>query len=220
MKNSLTRPDKDLESKLRTFEANRKYFLTVSQAARCLGFTVTEVRYAISFYRLDALFVAGEYRIATDWIRSFSRLLEEEDCLDFYNVLRYTEITGVHALVFNGEVQPLVASLNATNRPLHDMCELVKKSTPYEYYKMPGDEEDPMDWYDIDRLSFLPVGRASVNTWAQLLNITPARLSEELGIKSSTVDYPTMYDYMVEREVINLPCPFNTLKKPHLHKAV
>ena len=120
-----------MEDMLHGHELAGRRLLSVTQAASCLGLTPFETRYAISRYRLDALLVTGEYRIATDWVRRFSTISKTEDFMDYDLVLSQMEIEGVHALMFDGRVRPLVESLRvASEAGAERRAEAAFKTTP------------------------------------------------------------------------------------------
>lgn len=206
-----------MEDMLHGHELAGRRLLSVTQAASCLGLTPFETRYAISRYRLDALLVTGEYRIATDWVRRFSTISKTEDFMDYDLVLSQMEIEGVHALMFDGRVRPLVESLRATGRSVSEIAGLVGHDRQFHYDGMPGDEEDPLDWYDLPSLGIWPE-TGDVRTWAQVLNLNADELAIEAGLCSGMdVGWPEIYDYLVSREVVNLPCPY-VVSKPERRK--
>ena len=55
--------DDALDATLRRKAEEGILFYSVMQSRKLLGITECQVRYAIDTYRLDALFLAGEYRI-------------------------------------------------------------------------------------------------------------------------------------------------------------
>ena len=82
---------------------------------------------------------------------------------------------------------------------------------------MPGDEEDPLDWYDLPSLGIWPE-TGDVRTWAQVLNLNADELAIEAGLcPGSDVGWPEIYDYLVSREVVNLPCHY-VVSKPDRRK--
>ena len=202
-----------LDDKLENYRKNGKIFLSVAQASKCLGITCAEVRYGILFYRLDALLVTGEYRIALDWVKAYSTLRDSDENADFYNVMTELEISGIHDLVFHGKVQPLVVSMKESGHSLSDIPALLKKNHQYQYSEMEGSESAPQDWYSLGSLLPWPQ-ECSITDWAHLLSVKGRQLAWEMNLKqNSLLRWPEFYDFLIEREVANLPCPFD-VKKP------
>lgn len=201
-----------LDEVLANYQSNGKYFLSVAQAAKCLGLTTAEARYAILFYRLDALLITGEYRIHLNWVKDFSAI-PQNAFLDFYNQIAEVEIEGIHDLLFKGKVQPLIKSLDNTGYPVSDVIELLHKDHQFKYETMAADEPEVQDWYDLNALFDWP-DSAPVSQWAALLSVNSNQLALELNSsKTSAIGWPEIYDFLVEHEVVNLPCPF-LVRKP------
>lgn len=158
-----------------------RLFYSVSQAAELLEISVFMARYRIEMYRLDALLINGQYRIPyTAIIDSInsSKLIANQ----WYSMLA---------------LQRLIND-NGYKRAMH----------PFQNYDlMEGKEADLQDWYDLHKLP-LPT-EASVSRWAMILGIKTDVLCQENGYKlDKQIAWPEIYDFLIEHEVINLPCPF------------
>ena len=57
-----------------------------------------------------------------------------------------------------------------------------------------------------------------MRTWAQVPNLNADELTIEAGLcPGRDVGWPEIYDYLVSREVVNLPCPY-VVSKPERRK--
>jgi hypothetical protein len=67
--------------------------------------------------------------------------------------------------------------------------------------------DEPIDWYALSDLK-MPL-RGTIEDWAHILQCTPSVLLSDGERNAETViEYPEMFDWLVEREVINLPIPY------------
>ena len=204
--------------RLQVYEKKSVTFLNVAQTAKVLGYTDFEVRYAISCYRLDALVVVGEYRIATPFIRRYLKHKDDLDLRSYYQIAEGQALDGIYALVFDGYPQPLLAALKRTGTPIEAIDELMHKTQLKQYDKMPAEEPNPIDWY---ALADLPSSGQSmtVSSLAAWLRVSAKQLSWDLHIPIDTLlDWPEIVDLLTEREVVNLPCPY-TVKRPQEPKT-
>lgn len=196
-------------TRLEAYEAQGIQFLSIAQAATVLGYTDYEVRYVISLYRLDAVLVGGFYRIPLSAIKTFLLSDEQEAFFVYYKAISAVELKGAYALVTDGSIEAIRDSLRARRRPLTEISEIIEKDHFYSYAEMPGNEPDPQDWYDLQELKWPPSG-ASVADYAAVLDIHPKYLAYDIGKASQDpLEWPEFYDFLIEHEVINLPCPFN-----------
>lgn len=197
-----------IEDLIQAYEGNGRHFLTLQESAKVLGMTVYEVRYAILNYRLDALLVTGEYRIQMDWLRAYERH-RNDDYTSYARTLEEMEYSGVHALAFDGRLTEAVKRVEQLGKPYQVLSDLVRKDRQRHYDGMPGEEAAMIDWYGLSGFDFWPDDIASIGDWAKVLRVHAPALSRELYMDpSSQVEWPEMYDFLVEREVVNLPCPF------------
>lgn len=199
-------------TRLEAFKARGVQFTTITQAASVLGFTDYETRYVISLYRLDAVLVAGGYRVPLPALRSFL-LADEKKAYDvFYKAIHNAEIKGVYSLVADGSLEEVRSSLKERGLSPSVIYDLMKKDTFYEYSRLSGEEPAPLDWYDLNELDWPSYG-ATVADYAEILQVPEKLLAVELKrAPSEFVEWPDFYDYLIEHEVINLPCPFNVEK--------
>lgn len=203
--------------RLSQVEARGIQFITIAQAAAVLGFTDYEVRYVISLYRLDALLIAGSYRIPVTAMKTFLTTDEQEAYNVFYRAIKAVEIKGVYSLVKDGSLEEVKSSLEALSLPLDRIIDLTEKDTFYNYSEMPGNEDNPIDWYGLDKINW-PSAEATISDYAAVLQVHPRHLAAEIGRSASDqIDWPEFYDFLIEREVINLPCPFN-VERPAIPK--
>lgn len=200
------------EAVLRRNAEDGRLFYSVSECRKYLDLTDCRVRYAIESYRLDALFLAGEYRIPYTAILRFEDSGWLELSIEYLNAHRAIDIDGVYDLNFNGNVGRVVRSLQEKHMPLEIIPHLLEKNRRQEYDKMPGEEEAKEDWYFLDELQ-LPV-RATASEYAGLLGIKPAWLCWDLKgycgrkvMPSDEVDYPELFDLLVDHEMVNYPIP-------------
>ena len=171
-----------LEEKLERAAREGRLFYSVSQAAKLLGVTEFMARYRIEMFRLDALLVCCEYRIP------------------------YTAI--LDCIKSEGLVLRQWLSMLALQRKL----EAGRQAGHHEfmdYSSMDGTESNLRDWYDLQMLP-LPA-EATARSWASMMSTRSDLLCKETGWKAcQMITWPEFYDYLIEHEVINLPCPFNT----------
>lgn len=203
--------------RLSQIEARGIQFITIAQAASVLGFSDYEVRYVISFYRLDALLIAGSYRIPVTAMRTFLTTDEQEAYNVFYRAIKAVEIKGVYSLVKDGSLEEVRSSLEALSLPLDRIIDLTEKDTFYCYSEMSGNEDNPIDWYELDKIKW-PSSGATISDYAAVLQVNPRHLAAEIERNASEqIEWPEFYDFLIEREVINLPCPFN-VERPNIPK--
>lgn len=172
-------PSETLEMSLGRAARDGRLFYSVRQSARILNISEFMAYYRIEMYRLDALLIGGEYRIPYTAIIDTAR--------------NWKRIARQWNAMLSMERQ-MSCSLPRT------------KTSPVRYADMPAAEANPADWYSLDMLP-LP-DMASTETWERLIGARPKSICIETGWAScQMIEWPEMYDYMIEREVINLPCP-------------
>ena len=195
-------------------------FYSVSQCCRYLGLSESQVRYAIDTYRLDALFLAGEYRVPYTAILRFADSGWLELSVEYLNAHRAVDIEGVYDLNFNGEIGHVVRSLQSQHIPLEAIPLLLSKDKKEEYDDLPGEEKDKIDWYYLEELN-LPLKAFSAD-YAKLLGIRADWLCWKLGERSErrisnsdAVEYPELLDLLVDCEMVNFPIPIELdFRKP------
>ena len=187
-------------------------FYSVSQCKKHLGLSECQVRYAIDTYRLDALFLAGEYRIPYTAMLEFADSRWLEDSIEYLNAHRLADIEGVYDLNFNGETGHVVRSLMERNIPLEAIPVLLDKDRKEKYDELPSEEEDKVDWYSLDDLQ-LPL-RALAFEYADLLRTNVEwlcwKLEKYCDHKVRLTDeilYSELLDLLVDCEMVNYPIP-------------
>lgn len=186
---------------------NGRLFYTIRQVSKVLNISGFRVYYLVYNYRLDALMVGGEYRIPYTAILDYL----SDHCMitrQFFDYLAWTEareisrvlpfITGASTdlprLPEGLVVNPALAR-RIRNRILPDPASLATA------------EDDPIDWYDLADLGLPQCAR--VTAWAAIMQTSVGALTSDSDWhEDSMVDYAEMYDWMVDREVVNLPVPY------------
>ncbi len=186
---------------------NGRLFYTIRQVSKMLNISGFRVYYLVYNYRLDALMVGGEYRIPYTAILDYlsDRCMITRQFFDYLAWTEAREIKGVLPFITgkSTDLPKLQESLlvgkglarRMRNRILPDPASLATA------------EDDPVDWYDLADLG-LPQ-HARVATWACILQTSVGALTSDSDWhEDSMVDYAEMYDWMVDREVANLPVPY------------
>lgn len=186
--------------------SNGRLFYTVRQTAEMLHLSGFRVYYLVYNYRLDALWIAGEYRIPftaiIDYVADRSEISRQ-----FFDYIAYTDnrtLSGV--LPFHNECGPAPTHPDGTPAGKHLMDAIRQRQWPER--SLSREEADPIDWYCLTDLR-APY-EAPVNVWAQFLSVTVEQLVSDSDWSSAEqiVEWPEMYDWMIEREVVNLPVPY------------
>lgn len=172
-------PSETLEMSLGRAARDGRLFYSVRQSARLLNISEFMAYYRIEMYRLDALLIGGEYRIP------------------------YT------AIIDTSKNWKLIArQWNAMLSMQRQMfCSGSRtKASLMRYADLPAAEANPADWYALDMLPFPDA--ASTETWERLIGSRPKSICIETGwTPCQMIEWPEIYDYLIEHEVINLPCP-------------
>ena len=151
------------------------------------------MRYAIiSTYHLDALRLGEEYRIPYTGILGYLDYLENKTG-------EYVELDG------SKDCDPgrmalyrYLAGLPHGHAPAG--------SRPYDL--MAGKTEpDPRDWYSLQDLP-LPYS-ARPSAWAMILGVPTELVTGSVGFRGCEIEWPEIYDWLVECEVVNLPGPLD-----------
>jgi len=170
-------------------------FFFVREAAEILMLNDNQIRLAITMYRLDSLLIGNQYRIPRNALIRYQR--ERRFIRKQY--LAYQALVD------------LLEKLRPDNVTLSSPMKEAFHSDCVNYSEEPAVQ----DWYDLWELP-LPQ-EASVSTWARLLRI-PSRLIEDLQLSASnTLRWPDIYDWMISREMINLPVGFEVVNKPSIN---
>lgn len=186
---------------------NGRLFYTIRQVSKVLNISGFRVYYLVYNYRLDALLIGGEYRIPYTAILDYlsDRCMITRQYFDYLAWTEAREIKGVLPFITGESIdlprlqEGLPVDKNLARRMLNRILP--------DPSSLAIEEDAPVDWYGLVDIG-LP-HRARVATWAAILQTTVGALtSDSEWHEDSMVDYPEMYDWMVDREVINLPVPY------------
>ena len=204
--------DDALDATLRRKAEEGILFYSVMQSRKLLGITECQVRYAIDTYRLDALFLAGEYRIPYTALLDFAGSGWLETSIEYLNAHKAVDIEGVYDLNFNGETGHVVRSLMERNIPLEAIPVLLDKDRKEKYDELPSEEEDKVDWYSLDDLQ-LPLNALAFE-YADLLRTNVEWLCWKLekycdhNVRpTDEILYSELLDLLVDCEMVNYPIP-------------
>lgn len=167
------------------------------------------VYYLVYYYRLDALVVAGEYRIPftaiIDYLSDRQQIVQQ--FRDYLAFVSERTVTGVLPFIAD-PTAPLPKLPEDVSVP-EELAEAIL-SRSWADLSDGGTEVSEatlVDWYGLPDLR-LP-HRASVRTWAELLGVHSWALSADTGwSEAQVVEWPEMYDWMIARQVANLPVPY------------
>lgn len=212
--------EESLDTVLRRNAESGILFYSISQCRKYLDLSESQVRYAIDTYRLDALFLAGEYRVPYTAILRFADSDWLKVSVEYLNAHRIIDIEGVYDLNFNGEIGHVVRSLQNQHIPLEAIPLLLSKDRKEEYDDLPGDENDKIDWYYLDELK-LPLKAPAID-YARLLGIRSDWLRWKIGERSErrikdsdVIEYPELLDLLIDCEFVNFPIPIELdFRKP------
>jgi hypothetical protein len=168
-------------------------FYSISQVSSLTKKTPYEIRYAVTTtYHLDALKLGEEYRVPFSAVLDYLDYLEIERGLDAASKEKDLDPARTALLLF-------LARKPAGKKP--------KGTKPYDL--MPGkEEENPVDWYMLQRLP-LPFSTSAIE-WANILGVPGFLIEEVFNVSwKDPIQWPEMYDWLISCEVINLPVPFN-----------
>jgi excisionase family DNA binding protein len=187
--------------------SNGRLFYTIRQVAKMLGISGFRVYYLVYNYRLDALMVGGEYRIPYTAILDYlsDRCMITRQFFDYLAWIETREISG--ALPFISGESSVLPRLPEGLLVSTGLARRIRNRILPDPESLATAEDNPIDWYDLADLGLPQCAR--VATWAGIMQTTVgAIISDSDWYEDSRVDYPEMYDWMVEREVVNLPIPY------------
>ncbi|PKL14774.1 MAG: hypothetical protein CVV52_00280 [Spirochaetae bacterium HGW-Spirochaetae-8] len=183
-----------------------RLFYSVRQVADLLGISGFRVYYLVYNYRLDALLIGGEYRIpwtaVLDWIAD-----REEISRQYFDYLAYIEEREV-----KGNPGFLKSHKGIPTLPIglpigSELLSRIHKRQLPDPRSLVTTEADPLDWYALEDLK-LPLS-GTVGDWASVFSVGPSAITEDSQWnEASVIEYPEMLDWMIEREVVNLPVPY------------
>lgn len=199
---------KKINNSLASYEAGGRFFLKIAEVSFILNKTEYEIRYAIQLYRIDALLVADCYRIPTSAIRTFILDDFQEAYYAFLNIMKNWELSGVYALNFEKRISPVMESLQQKSHKPETVLDLLNKDKKRNYYDLDYCE-DIDDWYDLPNLLKWPE-KAMIGDWANILRISSEILAHDMEVIDifKPIEWPDIYDYLIAREMINLPIPY------------
>jgi excisionase family DNA binding protein len=183
-----------------------RLFYSVRQVADLLGISGFRVYYLVYNYRLDALLIGGEYRIpwtaVLDWMAD-----REEIARQYFDYLAYIEereVKGSPGFLKNHKGIPTLPMDLPVGSEL--LSRIRKRQLPAPR-SLVTTEADPLDWYALEDLHLPLSGTAA--EWAALFSVNPSAITEDSQWnEASVIEYPEMLDWMIEREVVNLPVPY------------
>ncbi|WP_319758127.1 hypothetical protein [uncultured Sphaerochaeta sp.] len=184
-------------------EQGRRFF-SRRESAAILGITPGQAGDLMKLCRLDAFWIGGEYRVHWTSLASF---LEEFGWIrqQYLNYLSFTQPREVKHFWKTRKIMHNGGSIENVRALLER--QLVKDWLIYRIADrklpetdQPIEEQTFRDWYDIPGMD-LP-STASCLQWARLIGTRPS----VIGVSPyTTITYPEMFDWLVEREVVNLP---------------
>lgn len=187
--------------------SNGRLFYTIRQVANLLGISGFRVYYLVYNYRLDALLVAGEYRIpftaVIDYLHDRFKITRQ-----YFDYLAYTDrrtISGVLPFL----ADPDKASLPTLPEGVAITPDLAMQLLQRNWPSLDADTQEaaPIDWYGLEDLR-LPM-KAPLPCWASILATSvSAFVADSEWREDEIITWWDMYDWMIEREVVNLPVPY------------
>ncbi len=196
-----------LSAMLQRAASNGRLFYSVRQVANMLQLSGFRVYYLVYNYRLDALWVAGEYRIPftaiIDYIADRSAISRQ-----FFDYIAFTESRTIRgALAYRMSSGSGAVPTYPDGEPVGSHLREAILGRIWPSKKQSACESDPIDWYGLEDLR-LP-HRATTETWARLLALSEEQLlSDSDWEQGQVITWPEMYDWMIDREVVNLPVPY------------
>lgn len=188
-----------------------RVFYSVKEVAKLLTLSEFQVYWAIWLYRLDAFLLAGEWRI------SFLAILDYQQNADSIQeqYFAYAEAIKEREIPFIRKVREVVktgGTVEEAYNLYHKKGVLISRDLVKRivYKVLPNirsygtKEEDLLDWYSIPDLK-LPL-EAPVHFWADLFKVSSESLKKDLGTSKSILKHPDIYEYLVDREMVNIGC--------------
>ena len=182
-------------------------FLTPKQVMAALGKTWGQVSYAIRNYMMDCFIICGEYRITIQAVRDYIDNLQSSFEEAYHEAMNRRELTGVHALAFDGQIRPALDSLRSQGYPDSAIDDLLDKSVQQHYAQMPAGTTQVDDFYDIPSLPLYD--EMYVFELADLFQVDADSLARDMHADGprSIIEYPSIYDYLVIEEFLNANVP-------------
>lgn len=188
-----------------------RYFWTMREVARILETSASDVWWLIVHYRLDALLTCGQYRIPWTSIARYQRekrqISAQYHCykhwMHYRRACRFLELRAGYYVTHLMRRQKI---------PMEMIRRMPKRELPdpqlWTAWNPDAETEESFeDWYDLPELG-LPF-ELTAEGWASLLRVDRAACLTEAGwFSGDLVDWPTVYDYLVEHEMVNLPAGY------------
>ena len=184
-------------------------FLTTKQVMAVTKKTYGQIRYAIFNYELDAFYIFGDYRITIQAVRDYFNKDQETYEAVYHSVMNTVELDGVYELALGSGVQQAYRSVIQHHYPISAIDDLLLKNKVYDYEAMKDGQTDARDFYDIPSLN-IP-DRMLIGDLSLLLNVPVIRLMAMFNASDpyQELTYPEIYDFLVEKEVVNANIPFS-----------
>ena len=193
-------------------------FLTPDQVMKVTGKTWGQIRYAIYNYDLDCYIPCGEYRITVQALKDYIDGVQDRYERPYHDAMLQRELSGIHALAFEGRITEAYGSLLSHGYPVSAMDDLMQKTRQSCYNDMPAGETEAEDFYDIPSLP-IP-DKAYLYELADMFQVSSRALCNEMGISDYTaqVDWPTVYDYLVIEQFLNRNIPVQVSRSQKIIK--
>lgn len=183
-----------------------------------LGKTWGQVRYAIFNYELDCYIICGEFRITVQALKDYIDGVQDRYERPYHDAMLQRELSGIHALAFEGRITEAYGSLLSHGYPVSAMDDLMQKTRQGCYNEMPAGETEAEDFYDIPSLP-IP-DKVYLYELADMFQVSSRALCNEMGISDYTaqVDWPTIYDYLVVEQFLNRNIPVQVSRSQKIIK--
>lgn len=188
-----------------------RHFWTMREAARLLETSASDVWWLIVHCRLDALLVCGQYRIPWTAIARYQRE-KRRISAQYLCYKHWTSYRRANSFLELRAGYYVTHLMRRQKIPMEMIRSMPKRELPDPQLWTawnPDTETEEMleDWYDLQELR-LPF-ELTAEGWASLLRVDQSECLTEAGwFSGDLVDWPTAYDYLIDREVVNLPAGY------------
>lgn len=179
-------------------------FFSRRETAAILGIKPGKAGDLMKYCRLDAFWIGGEYRVHWSAIADFLENLEDirQQYLGYLSFTQSREVRKfwkVRSLMRNGcKIEKARILLEKQNVKDWLIWRIADRKLQGRYFK--AQEDEIRDYYDIPGMELPSI--ATCRQWASLIGTRPSVIGHPLDF---LISYPEMYDWLVEREIINLP---------------
>lgn len=185
------------------------FFYSINESKHLLNLTDAQVRYAIEHYRIDAVLIFNEYRIPYTALLRYQEGEFERLDREYFTLAHAAEFPGIYALNTQGDLTLVKKTIRDKGLEYHVIPDLFIDKEPVPYDSLPSKEENKEDLYDLQNIDF-PYSAAAYE-WANILKTRTQWIMNDFDVKADDlIDWPTMYDWLIEREVANLEIPYAT----------